>query len=516
MIRGQVNTAQTVKPFSIPPPVGGLNGRDPLAAMPSTDAYLMDNVLPLVGYVSARDGASANSSDNWLSGPVETLDVYAGADGDQMLAWADGKIYDMQTSPPTAIETGMTSSQAINAMFSNAADNSQHLISVTGFDTPKHYDGSAIADLTMTGITDVTSLNYVFAFKEALYFGARDTLGFYYLPVGQIQGALTYFDLAQVSRKGGYLLAISSFSAGDGGETPQDYIVFVTNKGECIVYAGTDPSSAADWMLVGRYFAPMPIGRKCVFSYNADLILITKEGALPLSLIRRTSDAQGAGVAGAAYGAITSKLGHFLSDLNVHAADYGWCGFTYSEKGLLIINVPLGGDPFSSYCQFAMNTTTNAWCRITGWNAICFCEFNDVLYFGDVNGAVWQTFNGILSDTIDGVGTAINIEIKTAYNFFGEPNGTVMPKHFQWCVFTCGFTSPSDLYIAFNTDFYEGDLALISDFTNSGSDVQNFKFMANRDGSCVSIHFKREALLGTSFDWYATQYVFEETRGVLL
>lgn len=527
MILGNVNARQTSEPYVVPAPVGGLNGRDPLASMPVTDAYLLDNAYPGTASVVSRKGCHKHNEDDVLGGAVQTLDVYAGADGDQMLAWAGDSIYDVSLAVPAVLETGMLSALAINAMFSNAADDSQHLISVTGFDTPKHYNGSAIADLTMTGITTPSDLNFVFAFKERLYFGAREKLGFYYLPVGQIQGALSYFDLAQVAGRGGYLQAIASYS--EGGETPQDYIVFITSKGECIVYAGFNPASAGDWSLVGRYYAATPIGQRCAINYNAELVILTLQGALPFSLIRKTGSAASGGVSEAIAGALTSKLGRFLSDFNVNADVAGWQGIQYSKGGWLILNVPATSAISGDYYHYIMNTTTNAWCRFTNWNGLCFTVFNGDLYFGRYDGYVMRGDEGRLDDHTDN----ILWDIKQAYNYFADERGAgPLQKHFQWAslLVQCDGTPP--LSGKYNVDFKEEQPQYVNTLAESagaewdiedwdiaewGTDgfTQRFIITLNK-GGFVGALWLRASLDGLTLEWFATQYVLERTKGLLI
>jgi hypothetical protein len=526
MIVGRINTAQSSEPFVVPAPIGGLNGRDPLASMAPTDAYLLDNLFPNTASVDSRKGCEKHNADDVLDGPVQTLDVFAGADGDQMLAWAGDSIYDVSLTTPSVLETGMVSALAINTMFSNASDNSQHLISVTGYDTPKHYDGGTISDLTMTGITTPADLNYVFSFKERLYFSAREMLGFYYLPVGQIQGALSYFDLAQVANRGGYLLAIASFSE-DGGDGPNDYIVFITSKGECVVYAGYDPSDANNWKLVGRFYAGTPIGQRCAINYNAELILLTLEGAIPFSLIRKAGKA-GEGVSQAISGAITSKLGKFLSVLNSNSNVPGWQGVQYSRAGWLLLNVPATSSINGAYYHYIMNTTTNAWCRFTNWNGLSFCIFNDRLYFGRYDGYIMLADEGRSDD-----GEDILCDAKQAYNYFADERGVgPLQKHFQWAtlIVKCDGTPP--ISGKFNVDFVEEQpqyLAILTETDGSEWDVDDWDLgtwgtdgvtqrviITLNKGGFVGALWLRAPLNGLTLEWYATQYVLQRTKGLLI
>lgn len=528
MLNYRVNTSQQGIPQTLPAPIGGLNGRDALAVMDPRDAFFMDNLIPSSASVDSRKGTVGFVAT--LGAPVKSLEVYTGGAGDQMLAFAGGQVYNVTTGIASSLVSGKLNDDVITAMFSNAATNAQFMLVTTGTDTPYSYDGAAIANLTITGITgSVSTLNFVAAFKGRVYFGQRDKLGFYYLPVGQIQGAASYFDLAQVSLKGGYLVAIASFSSEASGVGPRDYIVFITSKGECIVYDGFDPSAAANWVLVGRYFAAPPIGKKCTFNYNTELVLLTLDGAVPFSEIRRAGVAKASGVSDADYTAITSKLGKYLSDLNTYADVGGWQGTVYSLGGLLLINTPASASPSGAYNLFAMNTTTNAWTRITRWNGISYCVFNRRLYFGKFDGRIMLADEGRLDD-----GEAILCDCKQAYNYFdgGSGKGAYENKHFQWANLFVECDGKPPLSAQFNVDFLESQPEYLLDVDDSlgapwdtsdwdiaewGSDgrTQQVLVTLNKAGTVGSLWF-RASLNGLTLKWFATGYVFTKLRGLLI
>lgn len=517
-----VKTRQTSTSVTIPPPIGGLNGRDPLAEMAATDAYLMDNIFPGTATAKSRKGCTKFSSAA-LAGPVQTLAVWAGAAGDKLLACAGIKIYDVSTGVASEKKTGLSNATPVTAMFSNAG--AQYLHFANGQNTPHYFNGTVFADHALTGVTgSASTLNFVFSFKERLYWGQKDMLGFYYLPVGQINGALSYYDLQQVSELGGYLVAISSHSIGEQGDTPEDRMVFITSKGECIVYEGFDPSNAANWRLVGRYYTAPPIGNRCAFKYGTELVILTRDGAIPFSEIRQS------GKTNALYKAITSKLGRFLSSLNPNAAIPGWMGQQYisDEDGWLLINAPATTSLSGAYYQFVMNTKTNAWCRYTNWNAMSMAVFNNRLYFGRYDGYVMLGDEGRTDDTAN-----ITFDVKTAYNYFEDGNGLgLLQKHFQWAsmLISCDGTPP--INGKFNVDYREDppeyinvladqfgaawDIATwdISDWGDDGR-TQRFIITLNKGGYAGALWI-RASLQGLTFQWYATQYVMEKTRGLLI
>lgn len=523
---GPIRTGQTSVPQTVPSPIGGLNGRDPLAQMDRTDAYVMDNWLPGTASVDTRNGCEEYVAP--LGGAVQALEVYAGAAGDILLAFANGKVFDISTSIPAELATGHMSNLVIGAMFSNAADTAQHLILVNGIDTPFHHDGTTIANLTITGVTGgAATLNYAFGFKARMYFAQKDKLGFYYLAVGAIQGAAAFFDLSQVSVRGGYLVAIDSYSQ-DSGNGINDYIVFITSKGECIVYSGYDPSSADNWVKVGSYFAGTPIGKKCTVHYASELVLITLEGAVPFSQIKAAGDAKTSGVAGVLYSALTAKLGKFLSALNINRDVPGWCGLQYSLGNWLIISAPATTSQAGAYYHFVMNTVTNAWSRITNWDGLSLVVYNRRLYFGRNDGRVMLGDEGKLDD-----GQPIRCDVKQAYNYFEDGSGVgFLQKHYQWASLLVSCDGEPPLSASFNVDYVEKAPQYANSLTsNDGSEwdipewdegvwaadetTQRFIATINKGGVAGALNLRAQ-LDGLTLRWFATQTVFEKTKGLLI
>ena len=521
-----IKTAQTTIPYPLASPVGGLNGRDPIAAMPPSDAYVMDNIIPRAAFCEARKGTTFFSTAS-LNAPVQTLDVYSGGGNpDVMLAWAGTKIYNVTTGTPVEIVSGMNSALAINAMFSNAADNAQFLISVTGVDTPKKFDGAAMSDLVLTGITDGTpeQLGFVFTFKGRLYFAQRGKLGFYYLPPGQIQGALEYFDLGAVSKLGGTLVSIASYS--QAGETPDDYIVFITSNGECIVYSGSDPSSSTDWAIVGRFFSAPPIGANCALYYNNELTLLTQEGALPFSLIRERGQAKAQGVESGTDYAITSKLGKWFTDYTVYRNVPGWQAVQYPLAGLLVINVPGSNSIAGDFYHFVMNTTTRSWCRFTGWNGLCFTVLNGRLYYGRYDGYIMLADEGR-----NDAGNEIKVDCKQAYSYFADDRGAgPLAKHFQWATLTVSCDGAPPITGKLSVNFKETRPDYFTSIPDnvgsdwdtatwdqaswaSGGTIRQVTITLNDQGYAASL-WVRLALNNLDFQWYSTQFTFQKTAGL--
>ena len=73
----------------IPPPIGGLNKRDPLHAMPEADAFTLDNWIPQSSYLQIRDASSLFASIGGGSEIVMLQSVYRAASDTEYLLASD-------------------------------------------------------------------------------------------------------------------------------------------------------------------------------------------------------------------------------------------------------------------------------------------------------------------------------------------------------------------------------------------------------------------------------------------
>lgn len=508
-------------PVTLPAPVGGLNGRDGLADMPPLDAFVLDNWIPRSTTVDTRNGFSEYATG--IGAPVETLATYAGGTSQKMLAFAGGSVYLVPAvagAVGAAIASGKTSNNVSTCMFSNAG--AQYLLGVSGADAPFSYDGTTFATLTITGLTgSQNNLHGIVAFKGRVYLVQKDQLGFYYLATNAIQGAASYFDLTQVAKKGGYLLGIGTFSA-DSGSGPADYMVFMTSEGEYLVYAGTDPSNAATWALVGRYYSSAPIGRKGWFNFRSDLYIICDEGVVAFSQIRAN------GESGKDVEFLSANLGRYMSDLNIYATTAGWSGVVYPRSNMLLVNVPASGGINGNYYQFVMNTDTGKWTRFTGQNGIAWELRDKRLYFGTYDGRVMLADEGTLDD-----GEPIKYDCRQAYNYFDDGKGMgAADKQFHFATFIVQADGTPGLSAELNINFeddqpdYVGSLAGAGGGTWDTSDwdssdwggiglTQNFTVPFGKIGFAASI-WLRAFMGGSSLKWYATRVVCERAQGIVL
>jgi len=391
-------------------PTGGWNARDSLADMKPGDAIRMINWYPRTTDIVIRGGQADHATG--ITGTTKTLSVYNGASGtNKMFAATNSGIYD--ASSAGAVAASVATSTNGYWQDTNFGDGTTNwLIMVNGTDKPNYYSGSAwtavdaVSTPALTGLT-TTSIIGVFQNKGRLYFLEKNSLSTWYLAAGAAGGALTEFDLSSIAHRGGYLLAGGTWSV-DSGDGPDDRAVFVTSEGEVIVYSGTNPSAAATWSLVGVYYIGEPMGRRCLFKHGGDLVIITQNGAYPLSAVLQsvTIDRKLA---------ITNKIElAFNEAANLYSANVGWEVMFYPAQSAMLFNIPTVEG--SQAEQYILNTSSpkKPWCRFNSWNATCFALFNGELYYG-VEGAVQKAWTGTSDD-----GENIISDMKESFQIYGN------------------------------------------------------------------------------------------------
>lgn len=407
---------------SVPASVGGWDTLSPIAKMPPDHAIVLDNWIPRPGYLQIRRGSSV-FADTGSSSNVETLMGYnaSNTSNSKLFAAAGSIVYDITSGGTggrawssgfssgfgtfTQVLTGLTSARWQYVNFSNSSS-THYLVIVNGSDHEKIYDGSSWANTSITGPTAGTII-HIAAHKGRLWLVPTNSTLVWYLPVGAISGSATSFELGDFMTKGGYVQAIVTWSV-DTRQTVDDYLCFITSRGQVIVYEGTDPSSPSTWALVGVYDVGTPIGRRCFLKVAGDVFLLTLDGILPLSQMLSTDRTAANRVS------LTAMImDTFRQAAANYSANFGWQFIAYPKGTLAIANIPTASD--GSSFQYVMNTLTGSWCRFTGISSICWEVFNDTPYFGSSGGLVY------LFDTDAGDGdNPIVATVQSAFNYFGS------------------------------------------------------------------------------------------------
>lgn len=431
---GKQPASITAKGASIPSPIEGWDAVSPIAAMSPKRAVRLINWFPQPDWVEPRKGYTRHS-DTFTGEPVETLAAYHGLTTDKLFAWSGGSIFDVTAASPATVTTvtGLANSRAQYINFATTGGN--FLWTCNGADTPKYFDGSTWASATITGDVAGADVCDVEAFKNRLWFVGNDSSDAYYLAVDSIQGSSTAFPLGGLFTLGGYLQSIGTWSV-DAGTGPQDYIAFVSSRGQVAIYGGDDP--ATDFQLVGVFELGAPIGRRCLTRIGSDLAVISIDGVYPLS---KAMIFERAAVVKAT---MTERIQRVMNQsARLYKENFGWQLISYPRGTRAILNVPVSEN--SEQQQYVMNTLSGAWCQFTGMNANCWELLLDNPYFGGNDGVIYQADTG--STDFNGI---LRADMMTAFNYFNTRGNQ---KRWMMCrplITTDQQISPG---LAFNVDF---------------------------------------------------------------
>ena len=433
----------------VPPPTGGWNARDALAAMSPQDAVILDNWVPRAGYVELRRGFIPQVTG--FASPVETLLPFrGGATGsDKLYAASGGGLYDVSTlggALGAAVISGFNSNRWNYVGFSNAAANWTIACNPSGLDAPIGCNAGAWGALpALSGSSGSIVLNpanlfNVFQHKGRLYFLEQASLRVWNPAAGAVGGACTLLDLSSVFTKGGRIVAGGNWSY-QYGLTADDFAVFLTDQGQIAIYQGIDPTNASAWSLLGVFDFSPPVGFRPLIQFGGDLAVITADGVIPLSQGLKLERSQSEEVA------LTNKITNaFSAAVKAYGANYGWQALLYAGTStstltnmaagsLAIFNVPIS--TLGTSMQFVQNLVTGAWCRFLNLNAFCWELCNGNVYFGSTVG-VYQWDRGANDN-----GIAITANVLGAYSAFGQPGRTKIFKMVRPLLNTSSLVQPA-------------------------------------------------------------------------
>lgn len=324
----------------------------------------------------------------------------------------------LTTAAPHGLATG---NSVTIAGATAAAYNGTFLIAVTGASTFTYVmlsdpggNASVVGTYTVFAITGVDPrlLIHINNYANRVFLIEKDSTRVWYLPLSSISGAASSLDFGPLMSLGGYIMAMCTWTI-DNAAGVNEYACFITSEGEVIMYSGSDPSVAANWVKNGRYRIGRPVGRRCFVRVSSDVILICGDGFMPMSKAILTDRNQ--------EDAISDKIINLVnSAIDNYGSNFGWQGVYSPLRNKLIFNVPQVEG--SLQYQFVMNTLTGAWCRFTNWNAGCFEVMGDDSYWG---GNLGSTANSALVAKCDvgysDQGAYVPGEAKTAFSYLNNP-----------------------------------------------------------------------------------------------
>ena len=489
---------------SLPAPTGGWNVRDAWPNMSVKDAVKFTNWWPMPSDVMVRKGYSA---ERIIQNDVETVAVYEAPTSAQLFGIANGNVYEASNTGTASASsvTGLNTNRFQTVNYTSAAG-VPYLYMVSGEDAPLMWNGTAWANPAITGAT-ATSFAHINVFKSRLWFVQKDTLKAWYLNAGAIQGTATAVDLSAFTVKGGYLMAMATWTL-DAGAGVDDYAVFVTSEGEVIVYQGTDPSSSTTWAMKGRWELGSPLGRRCFIRYGGDVLIACNDGVVPLSKALISSRVR-------PNVALTDKIqGAMSTAASTYGANFGWDLLFYPKGSMVLLNVPVQEN--DNQQQYTMNSITGSWGQFTGVDANCWCLYNDEPYFGS-NGFIGKFWDGL-----DDNDTNIATEVIQAFSYFGD-RGRL--KHFKEARPILSSNGTPSILAVLEVDYQTsntfGQLSFsptaygvwdsgLWDTAVWGGDlniIRNWQTLGNI-GTAAAIHFY-SATQGIELHWIATDFLYE-------
>ncbi len=496
---------------SIPSPIGGWNARDSIADMPPEDAVTLINWNPNATDVVVRNGFSVHASG--LLNNVETLLVYNGPTASKMFGAAGTVFYEVTSSGAVgaAAVTGLSNArwQYVNVTTAGGS----FLLAVNGVDKLRGYDGTSWwvdgdGSHDITGLDTSTCID-IQLHNNRVWLVQKSTLKAWYLGTSSIAGAATAFDFGGIARWGGSLISMAAWTI-DAGYGLNDQAVFITNKGECIVYIGQDPATTATWQKVGQFQIGAPIGNRPFVKWKGDLVLINYDGLTPLAQGLQSSRLD-------PRVNLTDKIrGAMANATSSFSNNFGWQVIDYPKGSLLILNVPVNT---SSQEQYIMNTVTGNWWQCQGFPASCWALLNNDVYFGGM-GYVGKAFDG-LSDA----NANINTSAIQAFSYFGARGTNKRWTMMRPILQTNGSPAISaGINVDFNINPPNGSLAFTdpgfatwdaatsvwdSSMWGGGVQVSQVWTGVNGIGKCAGATLQ-SATAGIELRWTATDYIYEK------
>jgi hypothetical protein len=276
------STAPKGPGHSAPGPGGGLNARDNTAAMPPTDASVMTNIFC---YADAK-------------GTETIFGAYFWGEAVAGVVYTRLRIYSVNVTAGTPLVASITNAARggddrrdgyprlpgrVDELHLGCRNDLPRVLHVSehGWCFVLRAASMGRGFMVRPAITGVPAgTQGVQVHRNRLWFygtvdatNAPKGLSAWYLPTGAIAGAVVEFNVGPFASKGGRIVAMRTWTQDGGLGGLDDLAVFYTDRGQAIVYQGTDPSAASTWSLVGVFDLAVPASPKPEGSSSAEIIV---------------------------------------------------------------------------------------------------------------------------------------------------------------------------------------------------------------------------------------------------
>ncbi len=393
--------------FTIPAPTQGLVTNTPSGAGQLNTARFMENFFPSSEGVSPRGGTklrvrvpSAITSvvdynyDGKKRHFVATETAIYGFDGDT----PEGSTLDVPDVPDLASGrfsvVVMGNREGTFLLWFNG-DNPAQIYDGTDWTVTDSYN-IVDAEGDIAGSLPASDVNFSWVYDNRLILLEKDSLNAYALSTGKIDGNVTDIPaLTSVFARGSYLVSGGVWSS-DSGSGIDDRCIFIANSGEVAVYTGdpdveTGPNA---WQLAGIFDIGRPVSKYGSFRIGGDWCVATDTGIIPMQAVL------GRDVSALSVVSLTrpiedewkkaiSKTSELLRE--------DWHVIRWEDRDMLLVAPSTVSEDKDSFI-FVANTQNNAWTTFTGWDVNAFGIFDQILFYGNHQGELFQCDHGGTDD----------------------------------------------------------------------------------------------------------------------
>jgi hypothetical protein len=266
--------------------------------------------------------------------------------------------------------------------------------------------------------------DFVMVWKNRLWFVQNATQDAWFLGTFAITGAAQNFDFGPLFIHGGELSALADMTL-DAGNGVDDKLIVAASSGDVLVYEGTDPTAAATFRIVGRwYIGKPPAGRRWMSKYGGDLAMITPNGIeFAIRLLRGQSVTDPQGVGDDAATRYNEVIG---AEVRATTLQPFWQLTYLPEEQSFIITTPFNDAQASRQHVFSM--IPRAWSRYIAIPMVCAEVFNGSLYFGTLDGKVGKLFAADTDDELSTGAPGVSVQGRAQTAFVAPGNDLMALK----------------------------------------------------------------------------------------
>jgi hypothetical protein len=331
--------------------------------------------LPVVSLSNANPAVVTVAAADIGKFHTDQIVKIVGADATHAAANGDHQIGSVNNPANTFTLLGVNTSAAAGAQ-------------TTGVDVTPY--GSLVKETITAPIGEAwvnpLTFHVVLSHMNRLWFADPVNLAVYYLPLQQKSGQLKLLPLNALFRRGGYIVAIHTWTL-DGGAGTEDQLVVFSSGGEAVIYGGTDPDS--DFQVTGIFRFDSPMSKHSVFNYGGDLYVLISTGLVPLSTMLRAESEQ--------LGKSDKNVTDMFWELIRHKRHTpGFATILDYDAGWAICNIPTGAP--NSYRQMIRFMPDPVWASWSDLPSRCWQWLDGRMLIGSDDGIVYEFTKDALSD----------------------------------------------------------------------------------------------------------------------